>query len=180
MRTETCSGISAARCSWPGRPESNRAAFSFIKYKPAVAGAGVKGGGFAMFETTLALPKARRTASSGRVLTEPGVTSPRLAPVIFETGSVQCMALNLQGSGGAVAVDPPPGAFNAVQHILGATTPAMDADNRAAFSLTLSQEGAIILEQAFEDGWRRSVCSTPSATAACGRRWRWRSPPTSR
>jgi hypothetical protein len=62
------------------------------------------------------------------------------------------VALNLQGSGGAVAVEPPPGAFNAVQNILGATTPAMDADNRAAFSLTLSQEGAIILEQAFESG----------------------------
>jgi hypothetical protein len=134
------------------RPESNRAAFSFIKYKPAVAGAGVKGGGFAMFETTLALTEGEKNRILGAVLTEPGVTQPRLAPVIFETGSVQCMALNLQGSGGAVAVDPPPGAFNAVQQILGATTPAMDADNRAAFSLTLSQEGAIILEQAFEDG----------------------------
>jgi hypothetical protein len=134
------------------RPDSNRAAFSFIKYKPAVAGAGVKGGGFAMFETTLALTENQKNRILGAVLTEPGVTQPRLAPVIFETGSVQCIALNLQGSGGAVAVDAAPGTFNAVQTILGATTPAMDADNRAAFSLTLSQEGAIILEQAFENG----------------------------
>jgi hypothetical protein len=70
------------------RPDSNRAAFSFIKYKPAVAGAGVEGGGFAMFETTLALTDGQKNRILGAVLTEPGVSQPRLAPVTFETGSV--------------------------------------------------------------------------------------------
>jgi hypothetical protein len=134
------------------KPQTERAAFSFIKYKPAVAGAGLTGGGFAMFETSLRLPDALATRIRATVLSEPGVTQPRLSPVLFETGTVQCIALDLQGSGGAVAVAPPPGAFNAVQRILGASTPSMDAENRAAFGLSLSQEGATILEQAFTDG----------------------------
>jgi hypothetical protein len=134
------------------RPDSNRAAFSFIKYKPAVAGAGIKGGGFAMFETTLELSPNKEQTIKAAVLTEPGVTQPRLSPVIFESGAVQCVALNVQGAGGTTAAAPPPGAFNAVETILGTATPSMDAQNRAAFSLTLSQEGAIILEQAFEQG----------------------------
>jgi len=135
-----------------GRRPDRRAAFSFIKYKPAVAGGGVKGGGFAMFETSLKLSDQATTRILSAVMTEPGVTTPRLSPVLFETGSVQCVALDLQGSGGTTAAPPPPGAFRAVQTILGATTPSLDAEDRAAFSLTLSQEGAIILEQAFEQG----------------------------
>ena len=134
------------------RPDSSRAAFSFIKYKPAVAGAGIKGGGFAMFETTLALDPNKEQTVKAAVLTEPGVTQPRLSPVMFENGEVQCIALNIQGAGGTVAPDPPPGAFNAVEEIFGTATPSMDAQNRAAFSLVLSQEGATILEQAFEQG----------------------------
>jgi len=135
------------------RQDSNRAAFSFIKYKPAVAGAGLKGGGFAMFETTLALDPKKEQAIKARVMTEPRVTQPRLSPVIFEEGTVQCIALNMQGSGGGGAAEaPPPGAFNAVEEILGATVPSMDAQNRAAFSLVLSQEGTTILEQALEQG----------------------------
>ncbi|MFO5197479.1 hypothetical protein RCL06_24095, partial [Salmonella enterica subsp. enterica serovar Typhimurium] len=35
------------------RDEDDRKAFTFIKYKPAVVEAGVKGGGFMMFETSL-------------------------------------------------------------------------------------------------------------------------------
>src|SRR5690606_23885042 len=128
------------------------AAFSFIQYKPAVAGAGIKGGGFAMFETTLKLSSSQEAAIRSRLAVEAGAVNPRLSTVMFEEGSVQCIALNLQGSGGAVAVAPPPGAFNAVENVLGATTPSLDAENRAAFSLTLSQEGSTILEQAFSDG----------------------------
>ena len=68
--------------------QTGRSAFSFIKYKPAVAGAGIKGGGFAMFETSLKLPDRLASKILGQVLTEPGVTTPRLAPVIFEAGAV--------------------------------------------------------------------------------------------
>ncbi|MBC7739810.1 MAG: hypothetical protein H7245_21955, partial [Candidatus Saccharibacteria bacterium] len=134
------------------RPGSNTPAFSFIKFKPAVAGGGVKGGGFAMLETTIDLPEKSRNKIVSALSAEPGVTQPALASVPFESGSVQCIALNLQGGGGTVASGTDVLGFHAVEEILGATTPSLDAQNRAAFSLKLSQEGAIILEQAFANG----------------------------
>ena len=70
--------------------------------------------------------------------------TPRLAVVPFDEGTVQCVALNLQGAGGTVAT-PPAGAFNAVETILGAVMPSLHGDNSASFSLVLSQEGATIL-----------------------------------
>jgi len=134
------------------REGSNEPALSFIKFKDTGGDGDTRGGGFAMLETTLALSDTRRSRILGGLAAEPGVTSPVLASVPFETGTVQCIALNLQGSGGTDANPPPPGAFNAVEEILGATTPSLDAQNRAAFSLVLSKEGATILQQAFADG----------------------------
>jgi hypothetical protein len=135
------------------RGADQSAAFTFLKYKAAVAGAGVKGGGFLTFESTLRLPRGVETRLAGRLASEPGAIPPvRLAAATFEEGTVQCIALNMQGAGGTAATAPPPGAFNAVERILGASVPSLDADNKAAFSLTLSAEGATILEQAFENG----------------------------
>jgi hypothetical protein len=134
------------------REGTNQPAISFMKYKPAVADGGVKGGGFAMLETTIDLPDNKRNRILSAIMAEPGATSPNLAAVPFETGTVQCIALNIQGGGGTNATPAPEGAFNAVESILGATTPSLDAQNRAAFSLTLSQEGATILDQAFTQG----------------------------
>lgn len=134
------------------REGDNQPAFSFIKYKPAVAEGGVKGGGFAMIETTLELSTSRRAKILAALMSEAGATSPLLASAPFESGTVQCIALNLQGGGGTTATPAPAGAFNAVEDILGATMPSLDSQNRAAFSLSLSQEGATILDQAFSDG----------------------------
>lgn len=135
------------------READNRVAFSCLKYKAAAPGGGEKGGGFLMFESTLKLPDRLEQRILARVQGEPGVTGQaRLAAAPFEEGSVQCIALDVQGSGGTTAAAPPPGAFNAVELILGAAIPSMDAANKAAFSLTLSAKGATILEQAFQDG----------------------------
>src|SRR5262249_6812282 len=73
------------------------------------------------------------------------------SPVPFDDGTVQCVALNLQGPGGTTAM-PVPGAFVAVEQILGASVPSLDAANNAIFSLTLDQAGATILEEAFGQG----------------------------
>ncbi|WP_218034001.1 hypothetical protein, partial [Paenibacillus koleovorans] len=127
--------------------------FTFIKYKPAAVEAGAKGGGFLMFEVNLRLDSdlERRILSKLRSLTK---ERPKLAAVPFDEGTVQCVALNLQGAGGTAATAAPagPGSFNAVEKILGASVPSLHGDNTTAFSLTLSQEGATILEQAFEQG----------------------------
>ncbi len=131
------------------RGADNHANFTLISYKPAVVQAGVQGGGFLMFETMLRLTPQQEQRVRNRLS---GVArgTPRLAAVPFDSGTVQCIALNLQGSGGTTASPGGPGTFNAVEKILGASIPSLHGDNNAAFSLTLSQEGAIILEQAFQ------------------------------
>jgi hypothetical protein len=132
------------------RGADKRKAFTFIKYKPAVVESGVKGGGFLTFEVNLRLLQALERKIMGKL--SEFSANPRLAVAPFDDGTVKCVALNLEGSGGTSATPAPAGAFNAVEKILGATVPSLHGDNTASFSLTLSQEGAIILEQAFQQG----------------------------
>ncbi|MCY7279039.1 MAG: hypothetical protein LH702_36210, partial [Phormidesmis sp. CAN_BIN44] len=133
------------------RGADKQVSFTFIKYKPAAVAAGAKGGGFLMFDVDLQLePKLEQRILSKLSAVAPD--RPKLSAVSFDEGTVQCVALNLQGSSGTTASASLPGTFNAVEKVLGATVPSMDATNSATFSLTLSQEGAIILEQAFEQG----------------------------
>ncbi|MEL6160751.1 MAG: hypothetical protein AAFR18_16195 [Cyanobacteria bacterium J06627_32] len=133
------------------RQADKRAAFTFIKYKPAAVSAGARGGGFLTFEVNLRLdPNLERRILS--MLSAVAQGRPRLAVVPFDEGIVQCVALNLQGAGGTTASPAGEGTFNAVEQILGASVPSLHGDNSASFSLTLSQEGAIILEEAFEQG----------------------------
>ncbi len=141
----------AERVALGERPDGSPA-FSLLKYKPAAVEAGVKGGGFLMFQTVVELPEETRNRILGRISTLSPSGTPRLAAAPIETGTVRCLALNLEGGGGTVAVAPPPGAFNAVTKILGATKPSISGDQTAAFSLVLDQEGATILQKAFESG----------------------------
>src|SRR5262249_55824693 len=123
------------------RRTDGRPAFTFIKYRPAAVSAGVKGGGFLMFTASLRL--SRETEQ--RIMSRLGALAhgtPKLSLVQFDQGAVKCVALNLEGGGGTGAGAPPPNAFNAVERILGSTTPSMQGDEEAAFSLVLSQEGA--------------------------------------
>ncbi|MBE9013157.1 hypothetical protein IQ250_23435, partial [Pseudanabaenaceae cyanobacterium LEGE 13415] len=130
------------------RGVDKRASFTFIKYKPAAVAGGAKGGGYLMFDVDLQLDPAVEQRILGK-LRAFAPDRPKLSAVTFDEGTVACVALNLQGSGGTTA---PEGTFKAVEKILGATIPSLDATNSATFSLTLSQEGATILEQAFEQG----------------------------
>lgn len=125
--------------------------FTFIRYKPAVVSAGAKGGGFVMFDVNLKLrPETESKIRSKCSEFSNGSVTLTAAP--FDTGTVRCVALNLQGSGGTAAHAAPDGAFNAVEEILGASIPSMSGDEDAVFSLTLSQEGATILQQAYAQG----------------------------
>ncbi|MFC7543688.1 hypothetical protein ACFQU2_35420 [Siccirubricoccus deserti] len=84
------------------RPD-NSGAFTFIKYRPAAVAGGAKGGGFAMFEVNLRLPPAteQRIRSQLAALVRGG--QPRLSAVPFDEGTVRCIALDLEGSGGTAA-----------------------------------------------------------------------------
>lgn len=131
-------------------PLTREADFSFLKFRPAAAAGGAKGGGFLMFTVNLQ-PDSRL---EDRILAKVAALAtgqPKLSAVSFDEGTVQCIAVNLQGGGGAVAANTP-GQFVAVESILGACVPALFGDNASAFSLTLSQEGATLLESAFQDG----------------------------
>lgn len=131
------------------RPADNRAAFTMIKYA-GVEADHVQGGGFLTFEVNLRLEPTVERRIMAR-LSSLAPEQPKLAAVPFDEGTVECIALNLQGSNGTTAEVSADGTFQAVEQILGATVPSLHGDNSAAFSLTLSQEGATILEKVFED-----------------------------
>src|SRR5262249_17278239 len=95
------------------RSQDDRVSFTFIKFKPAAVAAGVKGGGFLTFEVNVRLsPELER-----KILSRVSSFSrrPKLAAVPFDEGTVQCVALNLQGTGGTTADPAPPGTFRAVE-----------------------------------------------------------------
>ncbi len=125
--------------------------FTLIRYRPAVADEGVAGGGFLMMEVELRLDPAveRRIISAVSQFSD---GTPRLSPAPFQDGTVQVVALNIQGSGGTTAPTPPPGALLAVTSVLGASKSSLGGNNNAVFSLTLSEEGSTILDQAFREG----------------------------
>lgn len=131
-------------------PETNEAAFTFLKFRPAAVQGGARGGGFLMFTVDLQ-PDPHL---ENRILAKVAALAPgeaKLSAVEFDEGTVQCIAMNVQGPGGTTASGAI-GSFMAVQTILGASAPALFGDNAAAFSLTLTQEGATLLESAFQDG----------------------------
>lgn len=133
------------------QPGVDQPVFTLITFRPAAVEAGVQGGGFLMFQTALTLAADTRQ----RIMDAIGALAPgeaRLSQATFDDGTVRCVALNVQGSGGTVANPAPPGTFDAVEEILGASVPSLDGDNDAIFSLVLSQQGAIILKSAFEQG----------------------------
>ncbi|MGE0576423.1 MAG: hypothetical protein AB7F22_10310 [Reyranella sp.] len=136
------------------RREDGRAEFTFIKVRAAdAANTAARGGGFLTFSVDLRLdPELERRILSKLSAMARG--KPRLSAVPFDEGSVRVIALDLDSGATASpgAAAPPAGTFRAVEKALGATVPSLDAINRASFSLTLSQEGAIIVEQAFRQG----------------------------
>src|SRR5262245_57526576 len=92
----------ATRVALDKRPDGSDA-ISLLKYKPALADAGVKGGGYLMVQTVLELPEATRSKILGRLGSLAPSGQARLAPVPIDTGTVRCLALNLEGGGGTTA-----------------------------------------------------------------------------
>lgn len=134
------------------RPADGRVAFTFLKFK-RLPGAASRGGGFLTFEVALRLDRDLERRILER-LSSISRGNLRLSPVPFDEGTVQCIALNVQGAGGTTAAsspNAPQGSFRAVETILGATKPSLQGDNNAAFSLELSAEGTTILEKAFQE-----------------------------
>lgn len=135
-----------------GEGDDKRQQFSLIKYQPDVVAQG-KGGGFLMFTTALALSpeqEARILARVSALATDPSAA--RVTAVSYDDGTVQCIALGLQGSSDTAAPASQPGTVTITEKILGAVTPSLFGDDNASFSLSLSEEGATLVERSFEDG----------------------------
>ncbi|SNR44970.1 hypothetical protein EYF88_08270 [Paracoccus sediminis] len=82
----------------------------------------------------------------------------RLVSIPFTEGSVRLAGLdtgvapiNPDGSG-PPASDPGPTGIRLVEKVFGATTPNLDGDNRAVFSLQLSEDGAAFFADLMEQG----------------------------
>lgn len=130
------------------RQPDNRAAFTFIKYGN-VDGNSIKGRGFLMVEVNLKLDANIERKIMSRI-SSMAKGRPKLTAVPFDDGTVECIALDLQGGGGTVAEVAADGSFRAVENILGGAVPSLHGDNSAAFSLSLTSEGATILEDVFK------------------------------
>ena len=133
-------------------PGSDEPQFLLIEYTPDLAASGVQGVGFLDVTVCLKLRDDTRSKLMGRIRAVwPNADNPHLAPVPFDEGTVQIVALDLQGGGGTTNAATR-GTFEAVEKILGASTPELFGDNDALFALTLSEDGASILKAAFEGG----------------------------
>ena len=132
---------------------SSEPQFLLILYSPDVAAAGIAGVGFLNVTLCLTLSPTNKSAILGQIgLHFPNAVDPLLSPVSFDSGTVQIVALNMQGGGGTTLAAGTVPSGQAVDGILGASNPELFGNNDALFALTLSAEGATILEQAFQDG----------------------------
>ncbi|WP_452223648.1 hypothetical protein [Lacinutrix chionoecetis] len=140
--------LSGGQVKLARRANDNRAAFTLIKYGN-VQGDTIQGKGFLMFEVNLKLDKSTERKIMSKISSLAKGT-PKLAAVPFDEGTVECIALDLQGGGGTTAEVSAEGTFQAVENILGGTIPSLHGDNSAAFSLSLTKEGVTILEDVFK------------------------------
>lgn len=102
--------------------------FTLIKYNPDIQIENAQGGGYVTFEVNIGLTSRERENILSQL-----PPNAKLAPVAFNRGTVQCLALSL-----------------GEEEILGAVSPSLVGENAAIFSLTLNENQTAILEQAFE------------------------------
>ena len=114
---------------------------SFIKYRDPEG----RGGGLLSFQVDLGLSPHALARIEGR-LSELD-SRPRLVPVPFTEGSVQCVTLDA-GSGRESSGDMP----RLVNQVLGTAHPSLQGMNSAIFTLSLGSDGAQVVEAALKGG----------------------------
>ena len=112
------------------------------------------GGAFLTMTVDLGVPeatlKAIREELSGQVGREVELT-----PVPFDQGSVRVTALGV--TSGTAEGDQPASGARFVERILCSAKPMLYGDNRAVFSMELSQEGALLMRASLEDAGASQV-----------------------
>lgn len=129
---------------------SGEPSFTLLKYmrditdNPAFSEGQQLGGGFLIFSVNLSLDDDTR-AQILRQASRYANDVPRLATAPFREGTVRVVGLDASAT-------PVEGHVRFVENVYGTTTPSLFGDLQATFSLTLSQEGVVLLEKAFEQG----------------------------
>jgi hypothetical protein len=130
-------------------PRTREADFTFLKFRPARPGTTARGGGFLMFVVNLKPdPHLERRILARVAALAPG--EPVVSPVQFDDGTVECIGLRVQGGGGTSPTGGPV-TLQVVEQIQGSTVPSLAGYNDAAFSLSLTQEGATLLQDALKN-----------------------------
>lgn len=106
------------------------------------------GGGFLTMTVDLGVSDATLTAIKSQ-LSGSGGGEIQLTPVPFDTGSVRISALG--ATSGTEASSQPADSAHFVEQIIGSALPSLYGDNRAVFSMELSQEGAVLMRASLSD-----------------------------
>jgi hypothetical protein len=107
------------------------------------------GGGFLTMTVDLSVPESTLNAIKEELSKQAGQEI-ELTPVPYDAGSVRITALGATSGTAADASKLTTGA-RFVENILGSTKPSLYGDNRAVFSMELSQEGALLMKASLED-----------------------------
>jgi hypothetical protein len=163
----------------PGSPrvahEGNDPLFQLLIYRrditdnPDFHAGDRPGGGFLTMTVDLGVSKSVLDAIKAELSSRVG-TDVDLVPVLFNQGNVRVTALGVSAgtapsleasgadaSGGTPAPPAPTQGPRFVENILGSSRPSLYGDNRAVFSLELSQEGAVLMRASLEDGGASQV-----------------------
>ncbi len=133
-----------------GTESDGSPSFTLLRYmrditdNPAFTEGQQLGGGFLIFSVNLSLDEDTRT----QILMQArrfAPDTPRLVSAPFREGTVRIVALD-------AAAAPVEGQVRFVENVYGTTTPSLFGDLQATFSLSLSQEGVQLLEQAYQKG----------------------------
>lgn len=106
------------------------------------------GGGFLTMTVDLSVPDSTLQAIKDELDSQTGQPV-ELTPVPYDSGSVRITALG--ATSGATADASPASGAHFVEKILGSTKPSLYGDNRAVFSMELSQEGALLMKASLEN-----------------------------
>ena len=142
----------------PTIPEDeNGLMFDLFAYEKGGEQTDIEAGGFLTLAVSTDLGALERPIL--RKLRDEFGDNVRLTSIPFTEGTVRLAgldtgqaSLNEDGTGGPPADPNPPGGVRLVEKVFGAASPNLDSDNRAVFSLTLSEEGVAFFLDLLEQG----------------------------
>ena len=138
-----------------GHTQDGRPAISLVEYLGGGTGAQQIAGGLLSLTTELAVLDEVLSTLKERIVAKNTVPSGtiRLMPVLFESGTVELVALGESSappSGGTPGTPPAASSGPFKLRFLGSGKPSLDASNRASFQLLLDADAATLVEHSLD------------------------------